>query len=173
MGVLDIILLVCFVPSVIQGLRKGLIKQVFGLAALIAGIWIAIQYTPEVSKWLTLQFTGDTTFVNVLAFILLALVSILVLNIIGAIITKIINLATLGTLNRLLGLIFGVVKTALVLALVICLFDTINGRLELVQEAKLQSSNIYMWLRQFGNNIFPFLKELLTGTVTGTEITNV
>ena len=38
MTILDIVLLACFIPAIVQGLTKGFIQQVISIAAIIIGV---------------------------------------------------------------------------------------------------------------------------------------
>ena len=39
MAILDIILLLCFVPAIVGGISKGLVKEVVDLAAVLLAAW--------------------------------------------------------------------------------------------------------------------------------------
>lgn len=161
MGILDYILLVCFIPAVIEGLWKGLIRQVFGIVAIVAGVIVASHFTPELAKWLTLQFENpEAKFVNILSFALLLIGTVLTLNIVGNLVTKLFQAASLGMLNRLLGMLFGLIKTALIMALLVYIFDGLNGKWNFVEGATLDASPVYTWLRGLSLKVFPFLKNL-------------
>ena len=41
MNVLDIIILLLFLPGIIRGLTKGLIEQAVSLAGIVASVWAA------------------------------------------------------------------------------------------------------------------------------------
>ena len=162
MAILDIILLICFLPAVIQGLRKGFIKQAFGLAAVIRGVWMAMHYTPDVAKWMALQFEADEKVINVLSFALVLIAGVAVFEIIGALITKLFDAASLGFLNRLAGLVFALAKAALLIGLFVYIFDGLNGKWNLVQKETLDGSAIYTFLKDAAMKIFPYLKELIS-----------
>ena len=44
MNVLDIIILLLFLPGIIRGLTKGLIEQAVSLAGIVASVWAAYKY---------------------------------------------------------------------------------------------------------------------------------
>lgn len=100
---------------------------------------------------------------NVISFALIAIVTALVLHLVGALITKALKAVSLGFLNRLLGLVFAVLKVGLVLGLLILLFETLNSSLGLVKPEKLENAVVYGALRDASNAIFPILKTLVTG----------
>lgn len=160
MGILDIILLICFVPAIIMGLRSGFIKQVFGIAAVILGVWLATHYTPDVAKWMGMQFEAPEKFINVLSFALILIAGIAVFEIIGSILSKLFDKASLSFLDRTLGFAFAILKTALLLGILVYLFDGLNEKWALVKPETLDASVIYSWLKAMAVKIFPYLKEL-------------
>ena len=77
-------------------------------------------------------------------------------------ITKAVEMASLGWLNRALGFIFSILVTALVLGLIAIVFDTLNVKFELVKTSILQDSVLYGHLKDFGYFVFPYMKQLLS-----------
>ena len=75
--------------------------------------------------------------------------------------TKLFEVAMLGWLNKLLGVAFGLLVTALILGVVIVLFDTVNIRFGLVKGDILDNSLLYGAVKDFAYFVFPYLKELL------------
>ena len=68
----------------------------------------------------------------------------------------------LGWLNKLLGVIFALLKCALIVGLVIMAFNSINGTFHLISDETLSNSLLYGPIRDTANNVFPYLKGLLT-----------
>lgn len=53
MNPVDIVLILCFIPAVISGLRKGFITQIAGIIIIIAGIWLSFEFSETVSAWIS------------------------------------------------------------------------------------------------------------------------
>ena len=70
----------------------------------------------------------------------------------------------LGWLNRLLGVIFALLKTGLIVGLAIMAFDSINNTFKFVQESVMESSILYPPLKSLAYEIFPYIKDMLTLT---------
>ena len=68
MNYIDIILLILLVLSAINGFRKGLIEELAGLAALILGIWAALQFSGLVASLITEYFNYQSKYLPVIAF---------------------------------------------------------------------------------------------------------
>lgn len=161
MNVLDIILLICFIPAVIQGIRNGFIAQVISIAALILGVWASARFTPEVSTWLAQYITVSDQVMKVISFTVILLMSFLVLALIGKFLEATFKLVMLGWLNSLLGAVFSLIKAGLVIGLVIMAFYSLNNTFNFVSEEVLNESVLFPPLKKMAYTVFPYLKELL------------
>lgn len=161
MNVLDIILLICFIPAVIQGIRNGFIAQVISIAALILGVWASARFTPEVSTWLAQYITVSEQVMKVISFTAILLMSFLVLALIGKFLEATFKLVMLGWLNSLLGAVFSLIKAGLVIGLVIMAFCSLNNTFDFVSEEVLNESVLFPPLKKMAYTVFPYLKELL------------
>lgn len=161
MNVLDIILLICFIPAVIQGIRNGFIAQVISIAALILGVWASARFTPEVSTWLAQYITVSDQVMKVISFTAILLTSFLVLALIGKFLEATFKLVMLRWMNSLLGAVFSLIKAGLVIGLVIMAFCSLNNTFNFVSEEVLNESVLFPPLKKMAYTVFPYLKELL------------
>lgn len=161
MNVLDIILLICFIPAVIQGIRNGFIAQIISIAALILGVWASARFTPEVSSWLAQYITVSEQVMKVISFAAILITSFLILAVAGKFLEATFKLVMLGWLNRLLGAVFSLVKAGLVIGLVIMAFCSLNNTFNFVSEEVLNESVLFPPLKNLAYTVFPYLKELL------------
>ena len=173
MAILDIILLVCFVPAIVVGISKGFIKQLVDLVAIIAGAWAAFHFSQMACDWLQTKCTADPKLLYIICFAVIVVLTVLILNLIGQAICKVVNIASLGWFNRVLGLIFGIFKVALILGLLITIFEGLNEKWELVQPDKFDNAVVYGWIKDFADKVFPFLKNIITGAAGGGAMTDV
>lgn len=160
MNILDIALLVCLIPALIQGLRKGFIAQVVAIISLVLGGWLAYHFSSVVTGWLEQWLDISGPALGILSFILIFVVVITVLFLLGKVLEASVKIILLGWLNKLLGLVFALFKYALVIGLLIILFDSINGKFDFVSESYLESSFMYSGLRSVSYAVFPYLKSL-------------
>ena len=158
MATLDIILLVCFIPGIIRGISKGFLEQALALAGIVLSVWTAFHFSGLVAIWLQPYVDFSETTLNVIAFaLILVAVSLLVL-LIAKLLTKVTELAMLGWLDKLLGLVFALAVNALFIGIFIVLFDTLNTKFELVKPEVLDGSIVYTTLRDLCYLVFPYLK---------------
>ncbi|MCK4353254.1 CvpA family protein [candidate division WOR-3 bacterium] len=104
MQVIDIVILAIIVISTLYGLIKGLVRQAFGIVAVVAGIWVAAKNFTRMAERLPIQ---NPTIANIVSFIILFVVASAVILIIGFIIRKVIHFASLGWIDKLVGGILG------------------------------------------------------------------
>ena len=162
METLDIILLVCFVPALVTGIRKGLVEQLVSLASIFVGVWAAFKFSVPIGAWLGGFLQVDPKILNIIAFAVIVILAILILSLAGKLVTKTLSLASLGWMNRLLGLVFSLLKAAIVIGLVIFILDPINSKFGIINHEVLDSSVIYTSLRDLSLKVFPYLKSLIT-----------
>lgn len=160
MNILDIVLLVCLIPAVIQGLRKGFIAQVVAIISLVLGGWLAYRFSSAATEWLGQWISASGPALNIIAFILIFAIVVTLLFLLGKILEASIKIILLGWLNKLLGLVFSLFKYVLVIGLLIILFDSINGKFGLVSDEFLDSSFLYSGIRSISWSVFPYLKSL-------------
>ncbi len=161
MSVIDIILLVCLIPAVVSGLRKGFIAQAISIISLILGVWASYKFSSALSNWIGQWIEGSTQILNIIAFALIFIGVIFGLHFVGRILEASIKLVMLGWLNKLLGVIFALLKCFLILGLVIMAFDALNNTIGLVSQDTLNSSVLYTNLESLANKVFPYIKNLL------------
>lgn len=110
MNYLDIILIILLFLAAINGFVKGFVEELAGLVALILGVWVAIHFSDSVAQFLVDQFSWKFRNISLVAFLITFLLVVVLVNIVGSYINKLVKAVSLGFLNRLAGLAFGVIK---------------------------------------------------------------
>jgi membrane protein required for colicin V production len=162
MNILDIIILICFIPAVIQGLRKGFIAQAISLVSIIAGVWASARFAEVTSQFLAQYITVSEQAMKVISFAVILTAVFLILGLIGRMLEGLFNLVMLGWLNRLLGVAFSAIKCLLVLGLLVVVFNSINATFGFVKPEALADSVLYPVVKDTADTIFPYLKTIFT-----------
>ena len=164
MNSLDIIILVLFIPALVQGISKGFIKQVVNVASILIGAYMANLFSSAAAGVLAPYFkNADPKIVQILCFVIIVVIVIALLQILGRGLTKAVNALSLSWLNRILGVLLSIFTTALVLGLLMSVFNGINAKLMLVKPEIIEESNLYTIIQEFSEKVFPFLKNLIAG----------
>ena len=159
MNILDIIILICLVPAIIQGIRKGFVSQVISTASIFIGIWLASKYSIAVAGWLEGFITNASEqALKITGFALILVAACLVLLLVGKVLEGLVNLITLGWL----GVAFAIVKCVLILGAISFLFEQLNTSFNLVSTEYIAQSSLYGTVKDVANTVFPYAKSLLT-----------
>ena len=163
MVALDIVIALILLIGAISGLRKGFIVQLFSIGAIILSAWLSYTFSSAFSEWLASYIHAEGFWLNIISFLLIFIGIGILCRLLGRLVEKIFKFAMLGWLNRLLGAVFSVAKYALVLGLVVVLFNAINSRFAWVQEEKLAESKMYALIKEGAYTVFPYFEGLLKG----------
>ena len=161
MNTLDIVILLLFIPGIIRGLSKGFLEQAISLVGVVLSVYLAYHFSDFACNIIKQYITVSETVLNVIGFAVVLVVVLLLVMLLSKLVTKVAEMASLGWLNKVLGIVFALGTTALVIAILIILFDTVNVKFELVKSNILQDSVLYSHLKDFGYFVFPYLKQLL------------
>lgn len=107
--------LLCFA---VKGFLKGLIREVCSLLALVLGVWTASRFFDDVASSLGALIRLPHTVAAVVSFVLVFLLTAFFFGLLGRFLTTLSQLALLGGVNRIGGVVFGALQGAMVLALV-------------------------------------------------------
>lgn len=162
MNILDIILLVCFIPAIFQGIRKGFITQAVSIISIVLGIWASARFSNIVSDWIAQYITASDQVLKLVSFGIILVLVFLALAVLGKALEGVFKLVMLGWLNKLLGVVFALLKTGLIVGLVIMAFSSLNDNFKFVQESVLNESILYPPLKKIAFEVFPYLKDMLT-----------
>ena len=158
----DIIILLVLLISVVIGLFKGFISQAIAVISVFAGAWLSFHFSRTLCDWAAQYLTGvSEQLMNIIAFAIIFIFAVAILGLVGRLIKKIIRIAFLGWLDRLLGMMLALAVGLMVTGLCVVLFDSINNMLQLVKPEILSESTLYGPVKDFAYNIFPYLKALI------------
>jgi len=159
MSTVDTIILLLFVPGLIQGLRKGFVSQAITLVSVFAGIWLAFHFSEMLCEKL-LSYLPDAphTVVYIIAFILVVCAVMILLGMVAKALRKLMDVAMMGLLDRLLGMVFALFTSMLVISILIVLFSYLNKITGLVETETLEQSRLYLPLKDLAYKVFPYLK---------------
>ncbi|MCD4691241.1 CvpA family protein [bacterium] len=112
MNVVDLIIVIMLAVGFVSGLARGLVRTLFGLAALVLGVAAAAGSFGFVASTI-LTFVPGERAAGIIAFILVFLVVFFAIAFVGKLIAKALKLVALGWLDRLAGGLLGVVLSSI------------------------------------------------------------
>tara|TARA_R110000765_G_scaffold23994_9_gene60304 strand:+ start:15701 stop:16225 length:525 start_codon:yes stop_codon:yes gene_type:complete len=154
MGLLDILLGLPLIWGLWKGYKNGLFMEIASIVALVAGIFGAIHFSYITGNYLSEQLDWDERNMSIIAFIITLILIIIIVNLAGKILTKVANFVMLGSLNKIAGGIFGVLKVAILLGAAFIFFDRMDNTFGLIKEETKQESVLYQPIKDIGALIF-------------------
>ena len=138
----------------IKGFMNGFIKEVFGLAGLVGGVYFGSRFADTAAKFINDEFLQmeNTALLKLLGFLAVLIVVWVSATIVGSIFSKLTSASGLGFLNRLFGFIIGGGKYFLIFALIVTALSNVT----LVQdnlEKYVKDSVLYPYLKEAGSTM--------------------
>lgn len=159
MAVLDIILAILLVYGLYKGFTKGFFVEVASLVSLLVGLYGAIHFSYFIGDWLKTKVEWEGKYIQIVAFALTFFIILIIVSLVGKLLTKIIDAAQLGFLNKLAGGIFGAAKVALIVSVLLNLFGKMNNTITFVNQETLDKTILYNRVKNFAPTIFPSIME--------------
>ena len=159
MNVIDIILAVILVAAAINGFTKGFFIELASIVSLVLGIWAAVEFSGFVQRWLSKYLDWSVDAMRLVSFVLIFLFVVLVVHLVATLTEKFVRAIALSIFSRLGGAVFGVLKTAFILSIImIVIFKIENFTGKIIPEKSKTESRLYGPIENFAPNILPFLK---------------
>jgi membrane protein required for colicin V production len=159
MNWIDLVIIILLILSVISGFTDGFVKEVASLAALILGIWGAIKFSAFTAGKLYEWFDMSGQYVGIIAFLVTFLVIVVIIHFVGILADKFINAIALGFLNRILGMVFGLLKSVLILSVIFVVLNALDERHPFLPKEKIEESRFYNTISDIAPAIFPVIGE--------------
>ncbi len=109
--------------SLVRGLFRGLVKELSSIIGVLGGFYAAYTYY-KVLAGLLAGLIHDTSYLNILSFLTIFCFVLIVVGVLGVIIKYVLNIAFLGWVDRIGGVVFGVLKGVLIVSI---LFITLTA----------------------------------------------
>lgn len=154
MNWLDLILIIILGIAAVRGFFRGFIIEACSLLGLVVGIWAGVHLNTRAAQWIGLD-PGQ----EVLSFIIVFLAVLIGAHLIGKALTKVIDIAQLSLPNKLAGVVFGIVRSAFVLSVLLNILFAKEAAAWTPKQVPREGSALYEPLRAFAPMILPALGE--------------
>lgn len=153
MNILDIIIGIVLLLFAFAGLRKGLIIEAFYLASIIIGLYGAMFFSDAMSNWLAEVINVEPKYLALVAFILTFILFIVLIRFVGRIISGLVEAIHLGFIDKIGGFIFGIVKGALLLSILIMVLNIFNIS-DAINNDTRKNSVLYPRIENIANTLY-------------------
>jgi len=121
---LDVIIWLLMIGFAIKGFMKGLIRELCTLLGLVAGGWGAFRYYPSVAAFFDPLIHLPRGVALSLAFIFVFFVIGLLFYLLGHLLTVVMKIMLLGGINRVGGVLFGLLEGGFIICMILYLATT-------------------------------------------------
>ena len=118
MNALDIGIGLILAYTLIRGIFRGLVEELSSICGVFAGIYGAVFYYPHGAAFLS-RWMAEAAYRNIISFLVIFGLIFVVIGVLGILIKYLLNIASLGWLDRLCGLAFGGIKGVLITAVLL------------------------------------------------------
>jgi membrane protein required for colicin V production len=153
MNLLDLIIGVILILFALAGLRKGLIIEAFYLASIVIGIYGAMFFSDVMAEWISELINVKEEYLALIAFILTFIVFMILIRFLGRVISNLISTIHLGFIDKIGGIVFGLLKGALLVSVLIMVLN-IFGISDVIDEKTKDKSILYGYTEQIANVIY-------------------
>jgi len=156
---LDIIILLPLLYGLIRGLMRGMITELNAVLSLVLGIIGARIWGPALALWIQNTSHWHIQLCSILAYVTIFLAIAIVLNLVGAAFSKLLKAIKLGWVNRLLGGVFGILKWALIVLVLVFVTGQIDKQFQILPNDLKQQSIVYQPALDSANHIWKQVKQ--------------
>ncbi|MFH1321734.1 MAG: CvpA family protein [Bacteroidota bacterium] len=161
MSYLDIILYIPLLWGIYKGFTKGFIIQAASLVALVLGIYGGIKFSYIVSEYIQRYFEISSNYLPIVSFAITFLIIVIAIHFLAKLLAKFIDMVALGFINKLFGAIFGMLKTAFILSVILVIINIADEKLKFIPPAEKNNSVLYNPISKLVPTIIPGVKELV------------
>lgn len=154
MNWLDWALVLLIAGAAVRGFFRGFVVEVATLVAVVLGLWAAARYNARVAAW-----TGLDPAHEVISFLVTFIAVLVGVHLLAKLITKAIDLAMMGLPNKLAGTLFGAVRAAFVLSVLLNVLMARTPVEGILPKDTLEGSALYGPLRGFAPLLVPALRD--------------
>src|SRR5258706_6028503 len=162
---LDLIFTINLVLAIVKGYRRGLIVGVFSFVAIIIGLAAAIKMSAIVAVYIGKSVNASKEWLLIISFVLVFLIVVLLVRWIANIIQRSVEIAMLGWVNRLGGVILYAAISLIVFSILIFYAEQIH----LLRQQTIDSSLTYAFIQPWGPktinacaSVIPVFKNMFT-----------
>ncbi len=155
MNTVDIILSLVLLYGLVRGFFRGLLTELASLVGIVAGIYGAVHFSHFLGDFLGSLVEWKPQYINLISFAVTFIIIVVLVSLAGKMLTKVAAFAALGIVNKILGGIFGVLKSAFVASVIIMFFKATNERIEIVEDRTLEESVLYEPVESIAPIILP------------------
>lgn len=165
MNYLDILLCIPLVWGLYKGFTKGLIIEAATMVAFGLGVWGGIKFSNYVASKIANGFNWHSPYLPIISFATTFLAIIILVYFIAKIVQRLVEGMALSALNKIGGAVFGVLKFAMAISVVIFMIDAVQESYPMISFKTKEESLLYKPIGLVASTLIPALNKEKMGTL--------
>jgi membrane protein required for colicin V production len=157
--IIDVVFFILMIIAVFKGFSKGFVVGIFSLIAFVIGLAAALKLSAVVAQHLGAAAGISGRWLPLVAFSLVFIVVVLLVNLGARIIRKTISMAMLGWLDRLAGIVLYIIIYIIILSVILFFAE----KMVLLKAQTIKSSHVYQFVAPWGPAVIDNLGKIIPG----------
>jgi membrane protein required for colicin V production len=163
MNYIDIILCIPIVWGLYKGYTKGLIVEAATFIAFGLGVWSGIHFSDLMAEKIKSWFNWNSPYLPVVSFAITFLGIVILIYFIAKLIQRMAEGMALGAINKIGGAIFGALKFAMVMSVVIFVIDSLEESYPMISFKTKKESLLYKPVGKIAPMLIPAMNKSKVG----------
>jgi len=155
MNFIDIVFGILLLLGLYNGYKKGLFVEVASLVGLVAGVIGAVHFSYFTAEKLMEYVDWSERLINLASFAITFSLIVVAIAFAGKMLTKIADFTALGIFNKILGAVFGMLKVAFVLSVILWFTNQWGKSLLFFTEDKIEESILFEPIEMLAPLVLP------------------
>lgn len=158
MNYIDILILLPILYGAYRGFSKGLIIELATWVALVLGVYLAIKCSGYTERFLQDFLDISSKYLSYIALGLTFLIVAIAVYLLGKMLTKLVDMVALGLVNKLTGMIFGILKSFVIVCVLLLLADALDDKFQFIHKEAKENSLLFNPFLTFAHQIYNMIR---------------
>lgn len=159
MNYFDIILCIPLVWGLYKGFTKGLIIEAATMVAFALGVWGGIHLSDFLANKISEWFGWQSKYLPIVSFALTFLLIVILIYFVAKLIQRMVDGMALSAINKIGGAVFGALKFAMVMSVVIFMIDAVEESYPMISFKTKEESLLYKPIGKIAPTLIPALNK--------------
>jgi len=159
MNYIDIAFCIPLLWGLYKGFVRGLIIEAASLIALSLGIWGGLHFSDYCADKIKAAFNWHSPYLPIVSFAIVFLTIIICIFLLAKLLSTMSKKLALGGLDKILGAVFGALKFALILSVIIFVIDSLEKSYPVISFKTKNKSVLYKPIGKIAPFIIPALAD--------------
>ena len=169
MNFIDIILAILLLVGLVRGFMKGFIFEIAVAGALFLGTFAAFKLSSWLQPWVLKAGNMSPFTVNLICSLLMFTAVCVGIFFLSKLFTGLANMEAMGVFNKILGAIFGFLKYAFVISVLLYFFNLLDAKHNYISPDTKAESHLYYPVMKMSPALLPLMKEMKDDVMNATH----